>query len=165
MLFLVFLLCLLPSENLRQHKVWSECCSNDREECTGETVCRAMSEAFIRDLNSIRRRKGLGELKEDPVMLALLTEPHNRWQLQRGDISHGHGARSMSRRADRAGFGRFAIGECVAMRSFDRPDFVAQYRGSPPHWKLLTDVDFRFIAVSTLYDPGSDTYYSAVNLR
>jgi len=29
----------------------------------------------------------------------------------------------------------------------------------------LMDRDFRFIAVSTLYDAGSDTYYSAVNLR
>ena len=124
-----------------------------------------MSDAFVRDLNRIRRRRGLPIFRKDEVMLRRLTEPHNRWQVRRGDISHGRGANTMSRRADRAGFGRSAMGECVAMSTYDQPDFVDQYRGSPPHWRILMDRHFTVIAVSTLYDPATGAYYSAVNVR
>ena len=130
-----------------------------------QAECEAMSAAFFRELNQIRNGKGLKRLRRDEVMERRLTVPHNEWQRRRGDISHGRGTMSMSRRSKRAGFGKYALGECVASSSYDAPNFVSQYRGSPPHWALLMDRDFLFIAVSTLYDAGSGTYYSAVNLR
>jgi uncharacterized protein YkwD len=130
-----------------------------------QAECEAMSTAFLRELNRIRRKRGLPRLRRDEALELRLTVPHNEWQRRRGDISHGRGAMSLSRRSHRAGFGNCALGECVASSSYDAPNFVSQYRGSPPHWEILMDRNFRFIAVSTLYDPESDTYYSAVNLR
>lgn len=132
-----------------------------------DSLCWEMEKRFVKQLNEIRRSRGLGQFEYDHDMHALLTLPHNEWQVARGAISHGTGYNSFSNRTDRAGIGW--AGECCASNhtaDFGEPSkFLAQYKGSPPHWAILMDPGYVYIATSIIYDPEKDKFYSVVNVR
>jgi len=132
-----------------------------------DSLCWEMEKRFVNTLNEWRRNHGRNELEYDYDMQSLLTVPWNESQVQSGKISHGEGYNSLKNRSNRVGIR--GCGECCAFNH--RSDigevsqFFIQYKESPPHWSILTDMDFNYIAVSVLYDQETNRYYSVVNVR
>lgn len=132
-----------------------------------DSLCWEMEKRFVRTLNEWRTEHGIHKLEYDNDMYDGLTLPHNEWQLQSGLISHSENGMSMSQRAEAVGIR--GIGECCAYNY--RSDlgelsrFFLQYKDSPPHWKILTDEAYHYIAASVLYDQETNRYYSTVNVR
>jgi len=132
-----------------------------------DSLCWEMEKRFVRTLNEWRTEHGIHKLEYDNDMYDELTLPHNEWQLQRGLISHSENGVSMSQRAGAVGIR--GVGECCAYNY--RSDlgelsrFFLQYKDSPPHWKILTDEAYHYIAASVLYDQETNRYYSTVNVR
>jgi uncharacterized protein YkwD len=132
-----------------------------------DSICWEMEKRFVNTLNEWRRNHGISELEYDYDMQSLLTVPWNESQVQSGKISHGEGYNSLRNRSNRVGIG--GVGECCAYNS--RSDigevsqFFIQYKNSPLHWKILTDEDYHYIAVSVLYNQEKNRYYSVVNVR
>lgn len=132
-----------------------------------DSLCFEMEKRFVETLNEWRRNRGIHELEYDYDMDSLLTTPWNESQVRAGKISHGEGYNSLRNRSNRVGIR--GCGECCASNyRHDRGDvseFFIQYKGSPPHWKILTDDEYNYIAVSVLYDQETNRYYSVVNVR
>ena len=132
-----------------------------------DSLCWEMEKRFVNTLNEWRRNHGISELEYDYDMQSLLTVPWNESQVQSGKISHGEGYNSLRNRSNRAGIR--GCGECCAFNY--RSDigevsqFFIQYKNSPLHWKILTDEDYHYIAVSVLYNQEKNRYYSVVNVR
>jgi uncharacterized protein YkwD len=132
-----------------------------------DSLCWEMEKRFVETLNDWRRKHGIHELEYDHDMHDMLTLPHNEWQVSVGNISHGVGDNSLKSRSNRVGIN--GVGECCAYNH--RSDvggvsqFFLQYKNSPPHWKILTDDSYHYIAVSVIYDQETNRYYSAVNVR
>ena len=132
-----------------------------------DSLCWEMEKRFVNTLNEWRRNHGLNELEYDYDMQSLLTVPWNESQVQAGKISHGEGYNSFKNRSNRAGIR--GCGECCAYNyrsdMGEISQFFIQYKNSSPHWKILTDDDYNYIAVSVLYDQETNRYYSVVNVR
>ena len=132
-----------------------------------DSLCWEMEKRFVETLNDWRIRHGMNKLEYDHNMHAMLTLPHNEWQVSMENISHGVGANSLKSRSDRVNI--MTVGECCAYNH--RSDvgevssFFLQYKKSAPHWKILTDVKYNYISASVIYDPETNRYYSVVNVR
>jgi uncharacterized protein YkwD len=132
-----------------------------------DSLCLEMEKRFVETLNEWRLNHGINELEYDYDMDSLLTTPWNESQVREGKISHGEGYNSLRNRSNRVGIR--GCGECCASNSRndkgDVSQFFIQYKNSPPHWSILTDMDFNYISVSVLYDKEKNRYYSVVNVR
>jgi uncharacterized protein YkwD len=132
-----------------------------------DSLCWEMEKRFVETLNDWRREHGIDELEYDHDMHAMLTLPHNEWQVSVGYISHGKGSNSLKSRSARTNI--MSVGECCAYNHRsdwgEMSQFFLQYRDSPPHWKILIDKKYNYISASVMYDQETNIYYSVVNVR
>lgn len=132
-----------------------------------DSLCLEMEKLFVETLNEWRRNHGIHELEYDSHMERVLTNPHNKWQVENGQISHNEGDRLFSDIVKSVGLS--GVGECCAY-NFRHDvggvsEFFNQYKHNPPHWRTLTDEDINYISASVLYEKEKNKYYSVVNVR
>lgn len=132
-----------------------------------DSLCWEMEKRFVRTLNEWRTEHGIHKLEYDNDMYDMLTLPHNEWQLQKGLISHSENGVSLGQRAGAVGIS--GVGECCAYNYQsdlgELSRFFLQYKNSPPHWSILIDKKYHYIAASVIYDQETNRYYSTVNVR
>lgn len=132
-----------------------------------DSLCWEMEKRFVKTLNNWRLKNGLNELEYDYDMQSLLTVPWNERQVQTGMAGHGDGNESFKNRSN--GVGIFGGGECCGINHIsdvgDKSEIFLLYKGSPSHWKILTNPRFKYVSVSVMYDQETSRYYSVVNLR
>lgn len=132
-----------------------------------DSLCWEMEKRFVDTLNEWRLNNGISKLEYDHDMHAMLTLPHNEWQVSIGKISHGEGSNSLKSRSARVDI--MGVGECCAYNHRsdlgEMSQFFLQYKGSLPHWKILTSEKYNYISASVIYDQETNRYYSVVNVR
>ena len=117
-------------------------------------------------VNRARASAGLRALRSDP-RLTDLARNRARWMADRNELTHTSYGGDIAPAVDSTGIDWLFVGEAVAMSSVVpgadiAPRLFEMWRGSPPHWGLITSSDFNYVGIGIGLTANGDPYGALV---
>ena len=138
---------------------------------TGSTIRALTTEVAAQSnllvlMNRARASSGLRALRSDPRLTDLAAN-RARWMADRNQLSHTSYGGEIVPAVDSTGIPWLFLGEAVAMSSVVpaadiAPRLFEMWRGSPPHWGLITSRDFNYVGVGIGLTANGDPYGALV---